>query len=99
MGKRGINMRHIVGGFFKLLGVIAFVIFGLWGFIIELAIVSYVAGFWGVVFGFIILPITFTITPWYALVAWGNWFPLLIVYGGWISATILYGTGSIISGD
>lgn len=92
-------MRKIIGGFFNILGVIAFVVFGLWGFIIELSIINYIAGFWGVVIGFMILPATLIATPWYALIAWGNWFPLLIVYGGWIIGMALFGIGSAISGD
>ena len=81
------------------MGGITFAILGLWGLIIELSIVNQAAGFWGVVIGFFILPITFVAAPWYALVAWGNWFPLLIVYGGGIAAAVLFGIGSLIAGD
>jgi hypothetical protein len=92
-------MRNTLGNIFKVLGVIAFVIFGLWGSILELAIVNHVAGFWGVVIAFTLLPVTFVVAPWYALVAWGNWFPLVIVYGGVMVAAILYGIGSAIARD
>lgn len=92
-------MRQAIGGFFTILGYIAFVVFGLWGFIIELIIVNYVAGFWGMVVGFMILPVTLIVAPWYALVAWGNWFPLLIVYGGGILGFIMVGIGMMIRGD
>ena len=90
-------MRDIFGGIFKVLGHIVFVIFGLWGFIIELTILYQVAGFDGVVIGFILLPVMFLAAPWYALVAWGHWFPLLIVYGGGILAAVLFGIGSAIA--
>jgi len=93
------QMRNFFGGIFKIMGGITFAILGLWGLIIELSIVNQAAGFWGVVIGFFILPITFVAAPWYALVAWGNWFPLLIVYGGGIAAAVLFGIGSLIAGD
>ncbi len=92
-------MRNILGSIFNVLGVIIWVIFGLWGFIIEVAIVNQVAGFWGLVVAFMLLPITLAVTPWYALVAWGNWFPLVIVYGGGIVGTLFFGIGSAIAGD
>jgi hypothetical protein len=92
-------MRDIIGGIFMALGYIAFAIFGLWGFIIELSILHTVAGFGGVVIGFILLPIMFLAAPWYALVAWGTWFPVLIVYGGGIFAVVLLGIGSAITDD
>jgi hypothetical protein len=92
-------MRNILGGIFKVLGGIMFFVFGLWGFIVELAIVNHVAGFWGVVIGIMILPVTLIAAPWYALVAWGNWVPLAIVYGGGIVAAVFFGIGSLIAGD
>lgn len=92
-------MIKVIGGIFKLLGVFAFVIFGLWGFIIELAIVKHIAGFWGVVIGLAILPVTFLAAPWYAFIAYGNSSPLLIVYGGGILAYLLFYIGKAIAGD
>ncbi len=92
-------MRSTLGGSFKVLGGIGFAIFGLWGFIIELAIVNQAAGFWGVVIGIMLLLVTLVAAPWYALVALGNWFPLVIVYGGVIVAAALFGIGSVIAGD
>jgi hypothetical protein len=98
-GKGENQMRKIFGGIFRVLGGIALLIFGLWGLIIELAIVNQAAGFWGVVIGIVILPVTFVAAPWYALVAWGNWFPLEIVYGGGILTAVLLGLGSVVAGD
>lgn len=92
-------MRNVFSGIFKVLGGIMFAIFGLWGFIIELAIVNHVAGFWGVVVGIMILPVTLVAAPWYALVAWGNWTPLIIVYGGGIAGGAFFWIGSLISGN
>jgi len=61
-----------IGLIFKILAGIIFAIFGLWGFLIEISIINEVAGFAGVVIGFIILPVMFTVTPWYALAVWGD---------------------------
>jgi len=80
-------------------GYVAWVIFGIWGFLLDLAIVNQAAGFWGVVAGIFLLPVTFVAAPLYAGVAWGNWFPLFVGYGGGIAATILVGVGSAIAGD
>lgn len=93
------NVRSIIGGIFKIIGGIAYVGFGIWGLIIVLSIINQAAGFWGVVIGFFIFPVTLVAAPWYALVAWGTWFPLIVVYGGGIGASIFYGLGSVISGD
>jgi len=92
-------MRSGLGGLVKVAGYIAWVVFGIWGFLLDLAIVNQAAGFWGVVVGFFLFPVTFVAAPWYAGVAWGNWFPLLICYGGGIAATILVAVGSAIAGD
>lgn len=93
-------MGSAVGSLFKVTGIITYFVFGLWGFIISLSIVNAVAGFWGVVIGFFIFPITFVVAPWYALISWGTWHPLMIVYGGFIIATVLHSIGSSsFSGD
>lgn len=91
--------RRILGSPFKAAGVVVWIVFGLWAFVLELAIVNAVAGFWGVVVAFVIAPVTFAAAPWYAGVAWGNWFPLLIGYGGTIGGVLLFGLGSLVSGD
>ena len=92
-------MRKIAGMPLKILGVISFIIFGLWGLFLEVAIVNEVAGFLGVVLGFMLLPVMFAVVPWYAGVVWGNWLPLMVCYGGGILTAILFGLGSIIAGD
>jgi hypothetical protein len=92
-------LRAGIGGFLKVAGLVAWAIFGIWGFLLCLAIVSQAAGFWGVVVCFFVFPVTFVAVPWYAGVAWGNWFPLLICYGGEIVASILFAVGSTVAGD
>lgn len=39
----------------------------------------------------VIFPVLLVVSPWYALFAWGNWFPLVLVYGlGIIVSTLFY---------
>lgn len=92
-------MRAFIGGAFKVMAYIFFVLFGIWAFILELAIVNAVAGFIGVVIAFALAPVTFAAAPWYAGVAWGNWMPLIIGYGGTIVGGIFYWLGETIAGD
>ena len=93
------SMRAIIAGILKVIGGILYFGFGIWGLIIVLSIINHAAGFWGVVVGFFIFPVTLVAAPWYALVACGSWFPLLVVYGGGIIASVLYGFGSLIARD
>ncbi|MFH1597021.1 MAG: hypothetical protein ABIG94_11765 [Pseudomonadota bacterium] len=86
----------IIGNVFMVLGGIIWAISGLWGLIISLKIVNYAAGFWGVIIGFFIFPVTFTAAPWYALVQWGTWFPLILNYGGLITGGLLFGLGTFL---
>ena len=61
-------MRWSIGGIFKIIAMIGYFIFGIWGLIISVAIVNYAAGFWGVVIGVFIFPVTLVAAPWYAMV-------------------------------
>jgi len=57
---------------------------GFWGFCIELGIAHKLAGFWGVIIAIALLPLTLFVTPFYALLADGNWILLILIYGGTI---------------
>lgn len=92
-------MRSGIGVLVKGAGYVALAISGIWGFLLNLAIIGQAAGFWGFVAAFTIFPVTYIATPWYAGVALGNWFPLLVCYGGVIVAAILMAVGSAIAGD
>jgi len=81
--KRSVARSLNVAGIILLLGV------GFWGFVVSEGIVNKVAGFWGVVIGLTVAPVTLAAAPWYALVAWGSWSPLLISYGGTIAAGLV----------
>lgn len=96
-------MKKILKSFLFIVSCILFVVgFSIWiftgicGFIIELRIVNEAAGFWGIVIAFTILPLTLAATPFYAGIAHGNWFPLVLIGGGALSAAFIYGCGMII---
>lgn len=46
----------------------------------------------------IIFPVLLAVAPWYALVAWGNWFPLVLTYGLGITITILFYISNWLTG-
>ena len=93
------KIQKSIGLTIKYLAIIGFVVFGIWGFILDIGIVNEATGFWGVVIGVVVAPVTLVAAPWYAGVAWGNWFPLIITYGGVISSFILFSISSMITGD
>lgn len=85
-----------MGGFLSFFGGLFCVIVGSWGLWIELGIVHEAAGFWGIVIGLIIFPITLFAAPFYAIIANGDWFPLALIYGGGFVGTIIYGVSHSI---
>ena len=91
--------RRSLGALLSGLGAVAFFAFGLWGFILELIIVNQAAGFWGIVVGIFVFPVTLVAAPWYALVARGDWLPLAVVYGGCAVAGLTVAAGGGLRGD
>ena len=85
------------GDILKLFGAVVWVVYGLWGFMICLAIVNDIAGGWGLLIGLALAPVTFVAAPWYALIAWGLWYPLSVCYGGGLAGTLLLMIGSRIT--
>ncbi len=98
-GDMASSLRSVIGGVFTVMGWITTAVFGIWGLIVCLSIVNRAAGFWGVVVGFVLLPVTFAAAPWYAVVASGDRFPVLLCYGGGIASAVFFGVGRGISGD
>jgi hypothetical protein len=88
-----------LGSAFKFIGYAVFAIGGLWGFVLDLQILNRVGGFLLVLVGFFIAPITFALAPWYAGIAWGWWFPLILSYGAGILAVTLTAIGTSLSRD
>ena len=91
-------MRSAIGKSLRGIGKVGFYIVGLLGFIISLSIVQEAAGFWGFVAAFVLAPVTFAAAPWYALVAWGNPFPLVLNYVGILFCFLLQYLGDKIAG-
>jgi hypothetical protein len=93
------KIRKIIGSLFIILAGLSFVGLGIWGFILSLQILNYVGGFALIVIGFIFIPITYTVAPWYAVVEFNNFFPLIISYGGLILGYIFGLLGTLIIGE
>ena len=49
---------------------------------LEIAVEATGWGIWAVIAGLIFFPLTFTAAPIYALIAWGDAYPLIVTYGG-----------------
>jgi hypothetical protein len=80
------------------------VLFGLAGLAalgINLAVIMEATGwgFWAVVLGLAVFPVTIIAAPWYALIAWGNPIPLAVGYGGFIVAAVLVALGGLLRGE
>lgn len=90
---------NAIGSILKNTGMVVWVVAGIWGFFLCLGIISDVAGFWGIIAGLFLGPITFVAAPLYAGFEQGNWFPLILNYGGGMVAMVLFGIGSMISDD
>jgi hypothetical protein len=88
-----------MGVIFKVPAIVIYVVGGLWGFFISLAIVTDELGFIGGAIALVLAPFTLTFAPWHAAIADNNWFPVGLVYGGGIAAWIFYAIGSAIDGD
>jgi hypothetical protein len=87
-------MRNVVGGTISFVGWLGWVICGFGGLGVCLRIVYDVAGIWGAAAGFLLGPLTFAATPWYALFALGTWTPLLLCYAGGLVSTAMIGIGA-----
>jgi hypothetical protein len=92
-------LKRTIGNFIKKLSYISYFIFGFWGLFLDFEIVIKAAGFLGGVIGFFILPVTFLAAPFYAGIAWGDWFPLIICYGGWTLGTVFFFVGCTLNSD
>ena len=49
---------------------------------LDFAIIIHSTGFVGALIAFLILPVTFVVTPFYSLIRYGSWVLVIIVYGG-----------------
>ena len=83
------------GGLLEVIGYVLWIVGVLWGFVLCLEIIFKVVGYWGIL-ALILAPITIAAAPIYAVFAWGNWFPLVLVYGGsFVSSAIIVTGGAM----
>lgn len=87
-----------MGAIFKFAGYLLAFVAGLYGFLICLSIVSHELGFLGAVIGFMLFLVMLTVAPFYALVAYRAWWPLIVCYGGMIGAYVLSAIAVAIDG-
>ncbi len=78
-------------------GTTCLLVTSLLAFAICLEIVYRMAGFWGVVIGFAIAPVTFLALPWYALFVYGELDALLLGYGGLVIFLPMKFLGQVLS--
>ena len=86
-----------IGNIFKFLGFFSYIIFGLWGFIVEITFIYSMWGILGALIGIVLFPAILTLVPFYILIIYGNWNLILIIYGGAVLASILYLIGNWLS--
>jgi len=83
------KIRRILGYVFSVIAWLIYIVGGIYTLIICIAIARAVFGQVVAYLSLLVFPVLLMIAPWYAFLAWGNYYPLLIVYGIWITATIL----------
>jgi hypothetical protein len=73
-----------------LVGILIYIITGIWGLFICFDVVKEVFGPIIAFLGLIFFPFILTLAPWYAALANHDFYPLLIVYGGLILGTLCF---------
>jgi len=93
------KVRIYIGNSIKIFSWVLGIIIGLWAFYIDLQLVYYSFGRWGLLIALFVSPLTFALIPFYALIVHKIWFPLVLEYGGGLLVVGLLFLGSRISGD
>lgn len=62
----------------KIIGILIYVVFGLYVFISELILIEELMGILGIILGIFFFPILLVVMPFYALFAYGNWILLTL---------------------
>ena len=88
-----------MGKIFKAPAFLIWLVCGLWGLSISFGIVQNALGTIVAVLSLLVAPALIALAPWYAGIALGDWFPLILVYGGTIAAYALFAIGGAIDGD
>lgn len=84
------KIASFLGTSISIIATILLIIGGLLSLIICFGIVKEVFGPVVSFLSLAVFPILLVMAPLYALLAWGNWFPIAFVYGLGITVTILF---------
>ncbi len=87
-----------MGNLFKAPAAIIYLVGGLWGLFVCLAIVEHVGGWVLAGIAFFLAPIVLYFAPFYAGFVEHDWFPTLLVYGTTVLAGVLYTIGDVVDG-
>ena len=87
-----------MGTLFKAPGILIYVMGGLWGLVLTMQIVYSALGGVATFLSLFVFPAVLYLAPWYAGLAHGDWFPLLVTYGSGVAAWILFVVGAAIDG-
>jgi len=93
------SFQEKIGGVLSFLSIFSYFIFGVWGFLLNISLVSETMGLLGVIVGVTFFPVVLIAMPWYAAVALGNWLLLEVTYGGFIIAGIFCWVADRISSN
>tara|TARA_Y100000816_G_C25686239_1_gene363218 strand:- start:27 stop:293 length:267 start_codon:yes stop_codon:yes gene_type:complete len=80
-----------MAGIMRVTGGLLFAFAGLYGMVLCFGLVADVFGNAVAFISLIFFPVLLGIAPWYALLANGDFVPLLVTYGGGIPAFVLWG--------
>lgn len=83
--------RAFAAGTLGIVGVILFFAWLIASWIVDLLAGYLTFGGLGVLLGIVLAPIVFVIDPWYAGLAHGFWWPLIVEYGGLIVLGLVFG--------
>jgi len=78
-------------GTLRIVGVILFFAWLIASWIVDLLAVYLTFGGLAVLLGIVLAPIVFVIAPWYAGLAHGFWWPLIVEYGGLVVLGLVFG--------
>jgi len=87
-------MRHTIGSVFTITGWVGWALSGFGGLALCLWVLNSSLGLWAAALGFLLSPLAFIATPWYALLVQGSVLPLLVCYAGGFTSTLLIGAGA-----
>ena len=76
------------------LGIVGVILFFAWliaSFVLDLLAIYLTFGGLAVLLGIVLAPIVFVIAPWYAGLAHGFWWPLIVEYGGLVVLGLVFG--------